>query len=54
MIERETQNRIMVAVRRNMDDLEDHLNTRLRDILDELKVEDEEALVFARQVFFQG
>lgn len=50
----ETKEKIRKAVAENIDDLEDELNIKLRKILKEIGVDDDDAITHARQVFFQG
>ena len=54
MLNKDEKFRIEMAINNSMDTLEDVLNASLRDIIDEMKIKDEEAIVYAREVFFKG
>lgn len=45
---------IDLSVNDRMEDLEDCINMQLREMLDELGIKNDEAIVFARKVFYNN
>lgn len=41
-------------VSENMDDLEETLNSKLKKLLFDVGIKDQDSLIFAREVFFRG